>query len=62
MPWAEDNVVGARQVDPLKSATWFVFGAAAQKVGVPHERYDVPWGEGAGTGGPRALTLLKNNR
>ena len=62
MPWAADNVVGACHADPLKKATWFVLGAAAQKVGVPHERYDAPCGEGDGTGGPSALTLLKNNR
>ncbi len=62
MPWAADNVVGACHADPLKKATWLALAAAAQKVGVAHERYDAPCGDGEGMGGPVALNLLKNSR
>ena len=62
MPWAAGMVAGACHADPLKSATWFRFGAAAQKPAPAHERYETPWGEGDGTAGPSAVTLSRNSR
>ena len=62
MPCAADSVAGGCHTLPLKKATWFVLGAAAQKVGLPQDRYDVPCGEAAGTGGPSELTFSTNSR
>ena len=62
MPWAAAMVAGASHADPLKKATWFRFGAAAQKPAPAHERYETPWGDGEGTAGPSAVTLSRNNR
>jgi hypothetical protein len=42
---------------PSNVATWLRLGAAAQKVALGHERYDVPWGAGDGTAGPSGVTL-----
>ena len=38
IPCAAEMVVGACQVDPLRNATWFIFGAAAQKPEPAHDR------------------------
>ena len=62
MPCAADSVAGGCHAVPLKKATWFGLGAAAQKVVVPQDRYDAPCGDGEGSGGPSALTLSRNSR
>ena len=38
MPCAAGMVAGLCHAEPLNSATWFRFGAAAQKPGVAHDR------------------------
>ena len=38
MPWAPEMVAGGCHVDPLNRATWFVLGAAAQKLAPAHDR------------------------
>ena len=62
MPCAAEMVAGACHDDPLRKATWFKFGAAAQNPVPVHETYATPWGYGDGTGVPSALTLSRNRR
>ena len=38
MPWAAGMVAGGCHADPLKNATWFRLGAAAQKPVLAHDR------------------------
>ena len=59
---AQADHAGACHDDPLRNATWFKFGAAAQNPVPVHETYATPWGDGDGTGVPSALTLSRNRR
>ena len=44
---------------PLRNATWFRLGAAAQNAGAPAQETNVvPWGEGDGTGAPKGAILV----
>ena len=62
MPCAAGMVAGACHADPLRNATWFRLGAAAQKPVPAHDRKATPWGDGDGTGAPRAVTFSRNSR
>src|SRR5580658_7351031 len=62
MPCAAGMVAGACHADPLRNATWFRLGAAAQKPLLAHDRKAVPWGEGDGVGAPRGVTFSRYRR
>ena len=61
-PCAAEMVAGGNQDEPLYVATWFWLGAAAQKVGEAHDRYETPWGDGEGSAGPSEVTLSSSSR
>src|ERR1700722_13246643 len=62
MPCAAGMVAGACHADPLRNATWFRLGAAAQKPLLAEDRKAVPWGGGDGAGAPSAMTFSKYRR